>query len=62
MTIRTLVAAVAVVLLAPAASAATSKPSVSPPPKVSRQMHWFRWHPSARSAELTRGRRSAPSQ
>ena len=52
MTIRTLVAAVAVVVLAPTASAATSNPSVSPPPKVSRQMQWFHRHLSAGSAEL----------
>ena len=51
MTIRALVAAVVVVLLAPVASAAVSKPSVSPPPKVGRQTQWFRWHPSARSVE-----------
>ena len=51
MTIKTFVAAAVVVLLAPAASAAVSKPSLSPPPKVSRQMQWFRWHPSARSVE-----------
>src|SRR5207342_2220549 len=50
-TIRTLVAAVAVVVLAPTASAATSKPSASPPPKVSRQMHWFHAHLPAGSAE-----------
>lgn len=51
MTIRTFVAAVAVALLAPAASAASSKPSVSPPPKVSGQMRWFRRHAPARSVE-----------
>ena len=49
MTTRALVAAVAVVLLAPAASAATRKQSISPPPKVSRQMQWFRGHPAERS-------------
>ena len=49
MTIRTFVAAFVVVLLAPAANAALSEPSVSPSPTVSRQMQWFRWHPPVRS-------------
>ena len=51
MTIRTFVAAVVVVLLAPAANAAISKSSVSRPPTVSRQMQWFHWHHSERSVE-----------
>ena len=55
MTIRTFVAAFVVVLLAPAARIAFSKPSVSPSPKVSSQMQWFRWHPPAHSV----GRRPA---
>jgi subtilisin family serine protease len=51
MTVRPFVTAVLVVLLATAASAAIAKPSVSPPPKVSRQMQWFRSHPSDRSVD-----------
>ncbi len=54
MTIRTLVAAVAVVVFAPTASAATFKPSVSPPPKVSRQMHVVSLAPAGRFSRATR--------